>query len=51
MNEMILKSLIVGISVIGLLALRYGWPALRDLLIRRRRMEEAMYHYKKFHKR
>ena len=49
--DMVLKSLIVGVSVTGLLALWYGWPALRDLIIRRRRMEEAMYHYKQYHKR
>ena len=51
MDEMVLKSLIVGVSVTGLTALRFGWPALRDLLIRRRRMEEAMYHYKEYRKR
>lgn len=51
MDEMVLKSLLVGVSIVGLAALRYGLPALRDLLIRRRKMEEAMYHYKEFHKR
>jgi len=49
--DMVLKSLIVGVSVTGVLTLRYGWPALRNLIIRRRKMEEAMYHYEQYRKR